>query len=340
MYRIIAALALASALAACEGAILTVGDSSGIGKGAQPLIAEPDTGAGGTDPDADPDPDKLYTSELANASPDLTVDEMEFDPATGELVFNNLPFDSNKVVGGENVYARDAGVSAGINPGGAGFDAYRNVAGPAGTSQYYAVFRRSPTGFSEVGAVGSDRYLSFGFGGAAAQRLSGNGRLPAANDSYVFTGEYAAVRTVLDDTTGSRVEYVSGVAMIDVDVQDFDVLGAVEGLIVSREFFDENGINIGSLSGADYLALSTAAINFDSWTITSSDASAVSRLPDDLGEVTQTGSWSGLFAGPNGEEVVGIVVVEGTGPVGIDPGTGDVITMPVRETGGFIATRP
>ncbi|SNS14987.1 hypothetical protein [Antarctobacter heliothermus] len=336
MYRTIVALALASALAACDPASLSSGGGSGIGTGAQPLIAEPEAvdGGGAVDPDADPDPDNLYTSELKNASADLTVNEMTFDPATGELVFNNLPFDSNQAVAGENVYTRDPGVSAAL--AGRGFDAYRNAAGPNGGSQYFAVFRRSPTGFSQVGAVGSDRYLSFGFGGAAAQRLDGKGALPDTNDSYVFTGEYAAVRTVVDDTTGTRMEYVSGVSLIDVDIQDFDVSGAVEGLIVSREFFDVNGVNIADLSRADFLSLSTAQINFDTWTISSSDASAVRSD----GEVTQTGSWSGLFAGPNGEEVVGVVVVEGQGPVGIDPATGEFITQDVREVGGFIATRP
>lgn len=338
MYRTIVALALASAISACDSASLSSGGDAGIGTGAQPLIAEPEGvdggGAGDPDPDADPDPDNLYASELKNASADLTVDEMTFDPDTGELVFNNLPFDSDKDVAGENVYTRDAGVSAAL--AGRGFDAYRNAAGPSGVSQYFAVFRRSASGYSQVGAVGSDRYLSFGFGGAAAQRLEGGGALPDTNDSYVFTGEYAAVRTVVDDTTGTRMEYVSGVSLIDVDVQDFDVSGAVEGLIVSREFFDANGANIGDLSRADFLSLSTAEINFDTWTISSSDASAVRTD----GEVTQTGSWSGLFAGPNGEEVVGVVVVEGQGPVGIDPGTGEFITQDVREVGGFIATRP
>ncbi len=337
MYRTIVALALASALAACDPASLSSSGDSGIGTGAQPLIAEPEAvdGGGTVDPDADPDPDNLYTSELDDASDELTVNEMTFDPDTGELVFNDLPFDSDKGVGGENVYTRDAGVSAAL--AGSGFDAYRNAAGPRATQQFFAVFRRSATGFSEVGAVGSDRYLSFGFGGAAAQRLDGKGALPDTNDSYVFTGEYAAVRTVVDDDLNdTRIEYVSGVSLIDVDIQDFDVSGAVEGLIVSREFFDANGVNIADLSRADFLSLATAEINFDTWTISSSDASAVRSD----GEVTQTGSWSGLFAGPNGEEVVGIVVVEGQGPVGIDPATGDFITQDVREVGGFIATRP
>ncbi|WP_421905469.1 hypothetical protein [Mameliella sp.] len=339
MYRIIAALAFASVLSACDGATLTGDGGSGIGTGAQPLVPEPDpgTGGGGTDPDADPDPDNLYTSELDDASEDLRVDEMTYDPGTGELVFDELPFDSDKAVAGANVYGRDAGLSAILNPGGTGFDAYRNTAGPSGTSQYFAVFRRSPSGFSQVGAVGTDRYLSFGFGGAAAQRLEGNGALPADTDSYVFKGEYAAVRTVLvDGAPSAEIQYVSGLARIEVDVDDPDVSGAVEGVIVSREFFDANGVNIAALSGADILSLATAEINFDTWTINSSEASAVRTD----GEVTQTGTWSGLFAGPDGEEVVGIVVVEGQGPVGIDPATGEFLTEDIRETGGFIATRP
>lgn len=341
MYRTIAALALASALAACEGANLTGDSSTGIGTGAQPLIAEPDpgtTGSGtgtGTPATTDPDPDSLYASELNNASADLTVDEMTFDPATGELVFNNLPFDSNKAVTGENVYTRNPAVSASLQAAGTGFDAYRNAGGPVGGSEYFAVFRRSASGNSQVGAVGSDRYLSFGFGGAAAQRLNGPGALPNANDSYVFNGEYAAVRTVVDDTTGTRMEYVAGTTIIDVDIQDFDVSGAVEGLIVNRTFFDANGVQLTQLNNADFISLATAEINFDNWTISSSDATVVRQ-----GQNGQTGNWSGLFSGPGGKEVVGIVVVEGDGPVGIDPQTGDYILMSTRETGGFIATRP
>lgn len=336
MYRIFAALALTSALAACDGATLSDGATPGIGTGAQPLVADPATTDDPTvDPTADTDPDTLLTSELANADASLTVDTMTYDPATGDLVFNNLPFDSDKVATGENTYVRDASVTAALAGAGTGFEGYRNAGGPRTNSQYFAVFRRSASDFSQVGAVGSDRYLSFGFGGAVAQRLSGSGKLPTDNDSYVFTGEYAAVRTVVDETTGTRMEYVAGTSIIEVDIEDFDVSGAVEGLIVNRRFFDANGVQLTDLDGADFISLATADINFDTWTITSSDATVVRA-----GENGQTGSWSGLFAGPNGEEVAGIVVVEGDGPVGIDPATGEFILQSTRETGGFIATRP
>ncbi|SMX38707.1 hypothetical protein [Maliponia aquimaris] len=334
MYRIIAALALASALAACDGANLTNDSSTGIGTGAQPLVPEPEpTDPGGPGSGTDKDPDNLYTSELDSPDASLTVNDMTYDARSDTLVFNNLPFDSNQILAGENTYVRNPGVNAALAP--TRFGAYRNAAGPSARSEYYAVFRRSASGNSQVGAVGSDRYLSFGFGGAAAQRLGGKGKLPKANDSYVFTGEYAAVRTVVDDTTGTRMEYVAGTALIDVDIMDFDVQGAVEGLIVNRTFFDANGLRLPDLDNADYITLKTAEINFDNWTISSSDASTVLE-----GDEKQTGSWAGLFAGPNGEEVVGIVVVEGDGPVGIDPVSGDYLLQQVRETGGFIATRP
>ncbi|MGP6086736.1 hypothetical protein [Antarctobacter jejuensis] len=336
MYRTIAALALASALAACEGTSLSDGSSTGIGTGAQPLIAEPapaSTPGGGGGATADPDPDNLYSSELDGVSDDLTVDDMTFDPATGELVFNNLPFDSNKTATGENVYTANPAVTAAL--AGTGFTGFRNAGGTAAGSEYFAVFRRSASGNSQVGTVGSDRYLSFGFGGAAAQRLKGSGALPNANDTYRFTGEYAAVRTVVDDTTGTRMEYVAGTTIMDVDIQDFDVSGAVEGVIVNRTFFDANGIQLTDLDGADFISMATADIDFDNWTISSSSATVVRD-----GSSSQTGSWSGLFAGPDGKEVVGIVVVEGDGPVGIDPATGDYILQETRETGGFIATRP
>ncbi len=335
MYRIFAALALTGVLSACDGNTLSSGDDddAGIGIGAQPLIDEPEPADDGSDPDADPDPDNLYASELDGTDDQLTVNAMSFDPATGEVVFNNLPFDSNVQVAGENVYTRDATVSAALAA--TGFDGYRNASGPRANSQYFAVFRRSPSGYSQVGAVGSDRYIGFGFGGAAAQRLEGSGALPETNDSYVFTGEYAAVRTVVDETTGTRMEYVAGTSIIEVDIQDFDVSGAVEGLIVNRSFFDANGVAIPELTNADYITMKTAEINFDNWTITSSDASTVLE-----GEEQQTGNWGGLFAGPNGEEVTGIVVVEGDGPVGIDPESGEYILQEIRETGAFVATRP
>ncbi len=356
MKRIIAALLLASVLAACEGGNPNdAGNDDGVGKGAQPLIPEPDAeedtdGGGGGDGDGDADgddgdgdnPDANGDEIGADTDPNhvyadgdlLRMNNMRYDAATDEVVFNNIPFD-----GEDNLYRRDPVATAGLQANGFNTPAYRNV---DGFSDFYAVFRRSPSGYAQFGAVATDRYLGFGFGGASAQRLSGTGALPRTDEQYVFTGEYAAVRTVFDDS-GTAVQYVAGTVELEVDVEDFDVPGAVEGLIVDRRFFDANGVRIGSLDNSDFIQLRTAEINFDTWTIESSSASSVSLLPDGTPGITAgaapSGTWEGLFAGPNGEEVVGIVVVEGEGPVGIDPATGDYISISVRETGGFVTER-
>lgn len=334
MYRNFIALTAVGVLAACASGS---SDGSGIGSGTQPLTSEEQPGGLGSGAQPlQPEPDEVPqepTTPVAVDSPDifgsainedLTLNAVDYDPDTDELVLNNLPFD------GDNAYTRNAAVTAAV---GSGFGHYENV---GGTSNYYAVFRRSGSGYSQVGTVGTDRYVSFGFGGVAAQRLDGEGALPAGNSQYLFTGEYAAVRTIIDPDSGSQVQYVAGTARIDVDIEDFDTTGAVEGVIVDRTFFDNNGVQLTDLDNVDFISMATAELNFDNWTIASSTATAYNRAD---GEAGASGSWQGLFAGPNGEEVAGIVVVSGTGPIGIDPDTGDFEEVQVRETGGFIANR-
>lgn len=325
MKHYILALALAGALSACSEGNPSSGDSSdGVGTGTQPLVDEemPDTveeeDGGSTGPDK-------YAEDTSGG---LTMNNVAYDKSTDTLVLNNLPFD-----GDDNTYARSAATSTAFANAGSGFSAYRNV---EGSNRYYAVFRQSDQGYAQVAAAGTDNYVTFGFGGVAAQRLSGDGSLPNKNQSYIFDGEYAAVRSVIDPNTGSEIQYVIGTVRIRVDIEDFDDLGAVEGYIADRTYFDSTGVPINELNGSgEYLTLATASIDFDNWTIESSDAS----IQGGYSTTGATGTWEGLFAGPNGEEVAGIVVVEGSGPIGIDPDTGEYIQVEVREVGGFVATR-
>jgi hypothetical protein len=327
MYRNLLVLAFAGAISACslDGSALDSGNDEGVGTGEQPLVGEEQP----TDVPDEPSTGAASSVDVfgADLNADLRMNEVIYDPDTDELLLNNIPFD-----GDDGEYARDAAGTAGLASAGSGFGAYRNTSGQA---EYYAVFRRSDNAYSQVVTAGTDRYFSFGFGGAAALRLDGTGALPNANQSYVFNGEYAGVRTILDESSGTSIQYVAGTAQIDVDIEDFDTVGAVEGLIVDRRFFDANGVQVAGLNDVDYIALHTAQINFDDWTISSSTAT----VRPQLGQREMNGSWEGLFAGPNGEEVAGIIVVEGDGPVGIDPTTGDYIVREVRETGGFVATR-
>ncbi len=380
MNRTIAALALTSVLGAC---------SSSSGSGGNPLVAEGLEGVGECDQPL-VDSDTCPTEDTTDGTEEVVVDaerdafgyqwnesslpmnEMTYNAATDELYLNNVPFD-----GDDGLYTRNATVTERIRTGDtdgdgiadqdptnttfAVYEAAEGIASP--DVEYFAVFRHSPDDYSEAGALGSNRYVSFGYGGAAAQRINGDGSLPNADQSYVFTGEYAGVRTVIveDDTV---IQYVTGTSNIDVDIEDFDNIGAVEGVIVDRRFFDAQGIEIAAMTGAlddddgnpvvgvgDFISLGTADINFDNWTVTSSTAGIVMReavsVNSTIGDVTPStviseGNWDGVFAGPNGEEISGIVFIEGTGPVGIDVSTGSNIILydsDIREVGAFTATR-
>ena len=286
MYRIFAALALTGALAACSttsgsssstsvstttdtaaGTITTTTTTTttpNSANGNNPLLASGTTGVGdcdqplvgetqdcGTTTTTTTTTTPIISPSLVlatDANSDLTANDVDYDPTTGEVVINNVPFD-----GDDNIYTRNALTTANIQAAtGTNFEFMNNQ---AGFSTYYAVFRRAPNDFSQVGALGTDRYLSYGFGGAVAERLNGDGSLPNANESYVFTGEYAAVRTIVDETTGNTIQYVSGTSRIEVDIEDFDNIGAVEGIIANRRFFDNNGVEITSIArdGRDQL---------------------------------------------------------------------------------------
>ncbi|WP_425072977.1 hypothetical protein [Sagittula sp. S175] len=373
MNRFIAALALASILSSCgDGNPTSEGGTSTVSSCTSVLVsgtADCSTSSSGTSggstatpaPTTPEDPD-VYATEMAD---NLTVDGMKYDKTTGKVVFDNVAFD-----GPDNTYILNAAKTAEFQKGGSTFGIYENEVGADPNTQFFAVFRRSPDEYSQVGALGTNRYATFGFGGAAAQRLNGDGSLPNAAEQFVFLGEYAAVRTILaDDGSRPEIQYVSGTTKIQVDIEDFNTVGAVEGVIVDRKFFDANGVQIfqsrftdgsGNTYDQDYIALKTAQINYDNWTITSSDATLTMYNALDSGadivtdpvtgekttsdrisdSETASGTWEGLFTGPDGQEVTGIVFVEGTGPVGIDTinGTRTILTQgQIREVGVFQA---
>mmetsp|Transcript_23503 Transcript_23503/g.41444 ORF Transcript_23503/g.41444 Transcript_23503/m.41444 type:complete len:299 (-) Transcript_23503:166-1062(-) len=259
----------------------------------------------------------IYATAL---NEDLTMNSLVYDdngtadPNDDTLVVNNLPFDNSDATGGG--YTRAGALAR-------GFDRYESPdLGTAAERQYFAVFRRSD--HAQVAAVGTGDYVGFGFGGATAQRL-GAGAVPTARPStYTFNGDYAAVR-ITTQSGGSRdVEYVTGDAELYVDILDFDTNGAVEGIVDNRQLYDSSGNLLGSMT--DFLSLATASVDFTNATINSSTAV-------NIGGGTQlgTGNWEGIFAGPNGEEIAGIVVIEGTEGSGAG-------SDQVRETGTLIVT--
>lgn len=297
--RLIAPLAL-FLLAACDGNPLGTGDDGGGDGG------DPDTRTGA-----------IYGDAVG--ADQLTMNSLVYDADRDELIVNNIPFDGESAPNGQAAYVRNGSL-----PG--GFGRYESVeTATTGRRQYYAVFRRSASGYSQAAAVGTDDYISYGFGGVTAQSNSATVALPGGGE-YVYTGEYAAVRTFDKTEAGApdEVQYVTGDVRLDVDIRDFDVTGAVEGIINNRMFYGQDGTPLGVLD--DYISLATGDIDRDTRTITSSEAFGVSFAG---AETITEGNWAAVFAGPNGEEIAGIVVLEGT--VTPDPDSGTV-----RETGVFI----
>jgi hypothetical protein len=247
---------------------------------------------------------------LTDESEDLTLNNVSYNAATDTLTLNNIPFDDPN-----NAYERIA-TEAFTN----GFDAYQSA--PAAGSQelqYFAVFRRSDSGRTQVAAAGTGTYISFGFGGAGAQRLSVNPSLPNTG-IYTYAGEYAGVRTtIVPGAPSNTVEYVTGDADLAADFNDFDVVGnvgnAVGGTIENRQVYDTDGVLIGALAG--YLTLANGSIDRSTGTILSSTVSEVVG-----GTIVRSGNWNGVLAGPGGTEIAGVLFVEGDD---------------IRETGGFIS---
>ena len=283
MKRIIIGLCAATGIAACGGGTPPFGAEEG----------DADTGTAST--------------YLTDQNADLTVNNISYDESSDTLTINNIPFDDPN-----NAYERITTENFSN-----GFDAYQSAPAP-GTNefQYFAVFRRSDSGNSQVAAAGSDEFISFGFGGAGAQRLTGRPNLPGSG-IYSYTGEYAAVRTTRTSSgVGNGVQYVTGDVRMNADFGDFDEVGAVGGVISNRELYDTTGQSLGALDG--FISLANGQIDFATSQILASTAVEIQG-----GDQTATGNWNGVFAGPGGNEIAGIVFVEGS---------------EIRETGGIVTT--
>jgi hypothetical protein len=298
--KLIAPMAL-FLLAACDGNPLGTGTGGGGG--------DPETSAG-----------EVYAADL---NEDLTMNSLQYDDEADELIINNIPFDGDSGPDQQARYERTGSLAN-------GFGRYESIeTAETGRRQYYAVFRQSVSGEAQVGAAGTNEYVDFGFGGATAQRTRASINLPSGNE-YVYTGEYAAVRIYDERQPGAPspgVEYITGSVELEVDIGDFDETGAIEGVIFDRVLYDVNGTVIGPLN--DFITLSTAQIDAETRTILQSGASGLA-LDVSRTQIT-SGDWAGVFAGPNGEEIAGIVVLEGR--TGTDPNSGTV-----RETGVFLTT--
>jgi hypothetical protein len=244
---------------------------------------------------------------------DDDMNNLVYDSDADELIINNLPFDG---VDGRYV---NTGMTILAD-----FDIYASQsAGEEGHAQYYAVYAQSANG--HVGAAGTTHYTGFGHGGAVISRTSSDVTLPVARGELLYTGSYAGIRVPADDGTASGIRFSDGDVELYVDLLDFDVTGAVHGGISNRQEYTEAGALIGTLDG---ISLNETVAITDDGLITGTTSVYGGADPS----VYQTGTYNAIFAGENGEQILGTLVMTGD----IDPDDSDAGT--VQETGVFILT--
>ena len=111
--------------------------------------------------------------------------------------------------------------------------------------------------------------------------------------------------------------------------------------IINRQLYDVNGTARGALRPIILNSTTIDATTNNRTNAATADTLHTGATPATLaGTVAQTGSWEGNFSGPNGEEIVGYVLIEGS----LSDGDPNFAASPApavtgREIGGFIGVR-
>ena len=310
--KYISGLVLIAALAACGDA------NSPNPAGGVSGIVDDDTNANGgavLPPTDGSDPQTDEALRFITDDDRLVVNGFVYDAENDEVLINNIPFDSD-----DQRYLRVADVDG-------DFGLYRSrTTDTTGLYEYFAVFKRSSSGDSQVGAVATNEYIDAGFGGITAQRLNDDVSLPTEGQ-YVYLGDYGGIRTVRNrDGEDNGINLVTGDVELIVDIEDFDRVGAVEGDVFNRSLTDTDGIAVPDSDLNQNIVFSTAPINFDDGTITGGNVLLRQRDENNENfETVQTGEWEGVFAGSSGREIAGAVRIGGPADT--------------RELGTFIVNR-
>lgn len=340
MRNILMATSLLAVLAAC--------DSSGTNPFDDPT--DPDTGEEEPVDDGDPvDSDRVLPPGTASPTPGSTIFRREaqdadsgngyatdfaYDSATDTFTVDGLAFD------GDNTYERDDQVGS-LGPY-AVYEADSTVTDSfdgdvVSQFSYKALYGVSQNqGRTEFAIVRTGAYAGYGFGGFIYQRNEGV-TLPDQGQA-VYRGDYAGLR---DFDGAGGIQYVTGDAEIGIDFEDFNDGSGVYGVVDNRRIFDTSGndvtndvlvaINTEYDSSLTVLPSLLFAVGPG---VLDANGEMVGELFSDFTSNTGTavrfesGNFYALVAGDDAEEIVGVIVVEGT--------VGDVTA---RETGGFIVYR-
>ena len=258
---------------------------------------------------------------LFDLNRNLTMNAVEYDAENDELVINNIPFD-----GPDGRYDR-----VGTLSNGGGYYASRETP-TTGQIQSYAVFLRSD--MLEATAANGAEWSGFGYGGANINREDFN--LPDSGE-YVYVGVYSGVRT-FDDRGG--LELVAGDVEVLLDIDDLDPSGDIQGSIVGTVFNRQVTPLVGGGSSYGLPAVSMTRVSFN--TAEGFFEDGESRTFGRDGDQIGSGTYEGLIAGENGEEIGGYVILEGVArEVTISY---EVLTYSYTETietnvGGLIVTQ-
>ncbi|QDC09045.1 hypothetical protein FHY55_07220 [Oceanicola sp. D3] len=321
----ITAITLLTSLAACSGGDLN------------PVTSGPSAGEETGSDSGSPANDSAVTTGTTTRRLQGDVTGITLN-ADNTLTIDNLPFDGPEgTVDERYTYMGLAAVEATGNP----FQQYESGDETAETNRrkYFAVYGAGT--YTTASAVATGDYNRFGWGGAQYTRNGVSAPDIARDGEAVYEGNYAGVRVSTYGTGSGDVTFTTATATIEVDFLDFETTGAIEGTIGVRNVYDTAGNFLGTLPS---IALATASAD-DQGFIFDGSATSLDRTGTNAGDTFETGSWEGAFAGPNSEEIVGLIVI--TGPAsetGVDAGGNpdpDVVdTFDAQETGVFIATDP
>jgi hypothetical protein len=314
----IAALAVVTALAGCDGNPFVTEDDSATDTATDTTTDTTTTTDGGTAivgditlPPGTVDPTAagaIFRSEETGTANNIT-----YDAATDTISINNLPFD------GDGTYDRDNEVGT-LN----GFSVYENN-NTTERRAYKTLYGVSASGETRFAITRTGDYRGYGFGGFVYQR-DVDVALPTTG-SATFTGDYAGLR-VFDGTGG--IQYTTADAIMEVDFEDFDANDAVEGTLINRQVYETDGSFVGTLP---VLIFATGSIS-DAGEIAGTATSEIFDIANGEFVPFETGNYYAILSGDPADEIVGIIVVEGEDP---NDGLDDVT---IQETGGFILTTP
>ncbi|SOB93153.1 hypothetical protein SAMN05877831_101124 [Rhodobacter maris] len=222
-----------------------------------------------------------------------------YDATKDEIHINNLPFDL------DGTYQKVDGLTVG------GQQVYRNA---NGARTYYALYVQGTNTLTAASVAATDSYVDYGYSGTMF-RGTGNVDLPT-DAQATYQGSYQGIRIY---EGGGAHGFSTGDVQMVIDFEDFDDTGAISTTVGNRVAYDANGAVLGALP-----SLVVADTQHEGGVI------AQTTISEGYGDTATgaSGTLAGIFGGTDGDQVAGVLVLEGPDALDAD--------VNVRETGAFV----